>query len=224
MSKKLFYEDPYRKDLTTQLNGTFEDEGRFCVHLEENIFYPHGGGQKGDRGELHIDDKIYTFLNTIKDKYSDDDVLIITKEFVPEIFKGKNVICKLDWDFRYRQMKLHSCVHLHHCMIENVLGKKISHPIVSNIEDGFAFNRYDCEEITKEVVDKANEIFLINIQKGAEVTTYPDIEKKGYRWWECLNYKIPCGGTHIKNLNEIGNVEIKYSTKNNLKTINIKLN
>jgi len=145
----------------------------------------------------------------LKDPYNEDGIIMIISEKVPEDVNGQDVVCKLDWEFRNRQMKLHTSAHLHHCLLEKTAGKSLPFPKVSDIQDGFAFNRYESDEITSELVEKTNEAFRKTISLGAEVKTYPDLIKKRFRWWECLGYKIPCGGVHIKNISEIGLVEIK---------------
>ncbi|MFH1564894.1 MAG: alanine--tRNA ligase-related protein [bacterium] len=212
------------RELRTRIKSIFTEDDKNCIQLEDNIFYPKGGGQRGDKGILIIDGKNIQIIDTLKDQYSDDGVLIITEEQVDESNVGKDVECSLDWDFRYNQMKLHTSVHLHHCIIERVAGKKMPYPQVSSIEEtGFAFNRYESKEITEELIDKANSEFRKVISEGAEVTTYPDAEKAGFRWWECLGYKIPCGGTHVKDISEIGEVSIKYSTKKGKPTVKITL-
>lgn len=196
------------------------------MQLQDSIFYPKGGGQKGDRGVLVVAGSAVKIIDTQKDQYSSDGGnLLIADGAVPEGIEGQSVHTELDWDFRYRQMRLHSCVHLHHCMMEKVKGGKVTYPKTSNIEDGFAFNRYDDPTIDEELVRRANEEMLSAIVAGAEVKTYPDPEKAevGYRWWESLNYKIPCGGTHIKNLSEIGKIEINFSRKAKMPTITITL-
>lgn len=218
-----FYEDQYLNEVDTTIVSSFSEDNKNCVQVAENVFYPHGGGQKGDKGLLSIKDKTYNVIDAEKDPYNDEGVLLITDTEIPEELKGAPVHCLLDWDFRYRQMRLHTAVHFHHCMLEKVAGKTLPHPRISDIQDGFAYNRYETEEITSEMVENANKTFREAIASGAEVKTYPDSEKKGFRWWECLGYKIPCGGTHIKNISEIGDVEIDFSKKKGKATINIKL-
>jgi Ser-tRNA(Ala) deacylase AlaX len=218
-----FYDDFYRKEIDTIIKSSFEEDGRHCLQIQQNIFYPHGGGQKGDKGKVTIDDKEFHVLDTMKDQYSDDGVLLIIDDLPAEDLKEKTVKCQLDWEFRYKQMRLHTAVHFHHCMLEKVNQNKVPHPKVSDIQDGFAFNRYDNKGITEEMVNAANKEFLDAIKKGATVTTYADPDKKGFRWWECLGFKIPCGGTHVSNLSEIGDVDIEYSKKKGQPTINIKL-
>ncbi|HAT74156.1 MAG: Threonyl and alanyl tRNA synthetase domain protein [Candidatus Moranbacteria bacterium GW2011_GWF2_36_839] len=218
-----FHENSYLTEIKTIVVGIFSENEKNCVQVEENIFYPQGGGQKGDRGKLIIDGINYDVIDTIKDSYNEDGILLITAEKIPDDAKGKSVGCSLDWEFRCRQMKLHTAVHLHHCLLEKIAGKSLPFPKVSAIQDGFAFNRYESDEITPELVEKTNQVFREAIASGAEVKTYPDVEKKGFRFWECLGYKIPCGGMHVKNISEIGEVETAYNKKKGMPTVNIKL-
>ncbi len=218
-----FHENPYLTEINSTVTIAFTENDQNYVQIVDNIFYPRGGGQKGDKGTLTINDTNYNVIDTIKDPYNEDGVLLITAEKIPEDTKGRAVFCKLNWEFRYKQMKLHTSAHLHHCLLEKTTGKSFPFPKVSDIQDGFVFNRYENDEITPELVEKTNETFRETVSLGAEVKTYPDSEKKGFRWWECLGYKIPCGGTHIKNISEIGVVKIEYNQKKGTPTINIKL-
>jgi alanyl-tRNA synthetase/misacylated tRNA(Ala) deacylase len=109
-------------------------------------------------------------------------------------------------------------------MLEKAAGKQLPPPKTSDIQDGFAFNRYECKEITPELVDSANSLFTNAVSTGAAVKTYADASKKGFRWWESLGFKIPCGGTHVADLGEIGDVTIAYSKKSGKQTVTITLN
>ena len=221
-----YHNEPYLKEVKTKISGAFEEEGISSIQLEENIFHPHGGGQKGDRGIVIMDGRELQVCDTQKDKYSDSGgVLLVLKEPLTgaEQLAGKEVVCKLDWEFRYRQMRLHSAAHLHHCMMEKEHGSSIPHPKTSDIQDGFAFNRYAEAIITPQLVEAANAEFRKAVEIGAPVIRYPDPEKVGFWWWECLGYKIPCGGTHVADLREIGSLDISFSTKKGNATINIKI-
>ena len=220
---QLYHTQPYLKEIQTKIRSVFKENGKNCIQLEENIFHPHGGGQKGDRGTVIIGNREIKITDTIKDQYSDEGTLLITEEAIGEEMQGKPAVCKLDWEYRYKQMRLHSAVHLHHCLLEKNAGKKLPPPKVSNIEEGFAFNRYETDEITEELAKKANNTMKKQIAEGAEVKIYPDDQKKGFYWWEALGYKIPCGGTHLKDLKEIGDIEFKYSSKKGKPTIKISL-
>jgi alanyl-tRNA synthetase/misacylated tRNA(Ala) deacylase len=221
----VFYDQKYLKDVNTKFVSSFQKDGHNCLTLEDNLFYPQGGGQKGDKGRLIINGNPYTLVNTIKSQAPDlGDAILITDALVPESTgKGESVECHLDWDFRYKQMKLHTCVHLHHCMIESAAGKKVHNPDVSTIEDGFALNRYVTGSIDISLLDEANNKFLEALKTHTQVVTYPDPEKQGFRWWECLGYKIPCGGIHVDYLDEITQVSVSINNKKGYHTIKITL-
>lgn len=219
---ELYYQNGYLTQTNATVISAFDEEGHNCVKFDNNLFYPQGGGQKGDRGEIIISGIVYKIINTIKDPYGTGS-LCITDKLIPESFIGKEANCKLNWEHRYGQMKLHTCVHLHHCMIEKVVGDHLDNPKVSSIEDGFAFNKYPKDFINGDIVEEANKLFLGLLGQDIAVLTYPDLSKENFRWWECLGYKIPCGGVHILNLQEINHVNITSSTKKGFLTIKFTL-
>ena len=148
---------------------------------------------------------------------------MILGEPFPGLDVGTQVKARLDWAFRYRQMRLHSAVHLHHCMLERVSGGPVQHPKASDIADGEAFNRYEGITLDQSLIDLATEAFRSVVGAGAEVTTRDDETREGFRWWDCLGYSIPCGGTHLRNISEIGNVDILYSQKKGKPKVTIRL-
>jgi alanyl-tRNA synthetase len=219
----LFRGNAYLNTITSIITSAFESEGRYFAVLQDNICHPHGGGQKGDRGGLFVQEKEIRVTDTLKDKTVDDGVLLVTAQPIPEDSIGKEVVFRLDWAFRYRQMRLHTALHLHHCLMEQAIGKAIEPPKTSDIQDGFAFNRYAKGIVTAPLVTNAADSFRALVETGAEVMTFPDPAKTNFRWWECLGYRIPCGGTHVANIKEIGTAEVRYSEKKGNPTINIAL-
>jgi Ser-tRNA(Ala) deacylase AlaX len=220
---QLYHLEPYKKEILTTIKSYFAEDGSHYIQLEDNIFHPHGGGQKGDRGVLVLDGEEIAIFNTIKDKYSTDNALLVPEKELTDAIIGKQVLAKIDWDFRYRQMRLHDAVHLHHCVMADIADKELSHPKVSNIEDGFAFNRYEDENVTAELVSRVNVFFIEKIAEGGKVTMSKDENRPGFYWWEVLGYKLPCGGTHLADIHEIGDIDIQYSVKKRQPTITFRL-
>lgn len=225
MTKFLFHDDPYCAEIKTQIAAIFEEEdGGWRVALEDSLFFPRGGGQKGDIGTIDVEGKEYAVAGTVKDEYdSDGRPLLVLNEEPEDLAKGKAITVRLDWPYRFRQMRLHSAVHLHHCMLEKISGTSLPHPKSSEILDGEAYNRYETKEITEELVNQATEAFVNAVASGAPIVTRDDEERDGFRWWVCLGYEIPCGGTHLHDIKEIGAVEIAYSKRKGKPKVTIRL-
>ena len=214
MSAQLYHADPYRTMVTTTVAFSFAEEGKTHVALAESVFYPKGGGQKGDRGTLDFGDRTLKVIDTLKDPESNTGaaLLIVENDGAP-ITDGASVTASIDWDFRWKQMRLHSALHLHHCMLERVSGAKIAYPKMADVRDGEALSVYDGDALSDDLLNQAEAAFFQAIKDGAEIKLYDDAEKAGYRWWEALEFKIPCGGTHPHDLSEIGALAITVSRK-----------
>jgi Ser-tRNA(Ala) deacylase AlaX len=60
-------------------------------------------------------------------------------------------------------------------------------------------------EVLKKVEDDTN-VFLANEH---EISIEPDPDNQEIRIWKCAGLEMPCGGTHVKNTNEIGRIRLK---------------
>jgi Ser-tRNA(Ala) deacylase AlaX len=67
-----------------------------------------------------------------------------------------------------------------------------------------------------------SEEFQNRLKTGAQIKTYAE-EGTDFRWWECMEHKIPCGGLHVDNLNEVGDVDITFSNKKGNITVKFTL-
>ncbi len=217
---------PYLKSHETKIIAVFElDDGRFCIALQDSIFYPQGGGQKGDRGKLRIGNATYAVIDTIKDALSSDErSLCVLEEPAPQLAEGQEILMEIDWPHRFAQMRLHSIVHLHHCEMEQIIGHKLPVPITSDIgTDQTAYNRYETAEVTEEVAQQAFQKMNELVETGAPIETRDDPSNRGHRYWECLGFTIPCGGTHLRDIHEIGAFEIAFSKKKGKPRVSFRL-
>jgi Ser-tRNA(Ala) deacylase AlaX len=61
--------------------------------------------------------------------------------------------------------------------------------------------------ISDEIINQAIEGANTDIKSGVEIKTYEDAKRKGFRWCAVKDYPpIPCGGLHVKNAKEIGEI------------------
>lgn len=194
MTKKLFYDDAYMKEFDATVISVNGNE----ILLDQTAFYPFNGGQAPDNGKLNE-------AKVVDVQKSDEDIIHIIEG---ELKEGDKVHGKLDWDRRYSLMRLHTAAHIVYEIFVEEFGKQKI--IGSNMHPGKARldfeypERLDPEKLQK-VKERANEV----IANGLEIETWEDPEKKGYRWWKASSWKMPCGGTHVKNTSEIGEIKVK---------------
>src|SRR5262249_60700422 len=82
------------------------------VRLDRTVFYPVGGGQPGDTGVLRLaSGRSIAIVDTIKGAAADEVVHVLAPGAVlPE--PGDELVAAIDWERRYRLMRMHTCLHL----------------------------------------------------------------------------------------------------------------
>jgi len=107
MTRLLFREDAYLR----------EAEGRVLAHtaeggiiLDQTVFYATGGGQPGDSGTLIWDGGRIAIATTVKAKGGETALVPAEPVAMPPV--GAMVRQVLDWDRRYRHMRVHTALHL----------------------------------------------------------------------------------------------------------------
>ena len=105
-TEELFREESYLKTCEATVVALTE---RGAVVLDRTVFYPTGGGQPGDIGVLTHDGGSVRIGATIQ---ADGDILHVPEEGQPLPPVGARVAAEIDWDWRYRLMRMHTSLHL----------------------------------------------------------------------------------------------------------------
>lgn len=237
-----FYEDVYRTELDVWVDA-IELDDRFgpCLVLSETLCHPHGGGQKGDRAALLLPPEDLAALGLaaergeaalaiVDTRKADGRILhVLGTALDAEVAEGVLVgshpyRLRLDWLFRWQQMRLHSAAHLLHCFVERVLERPVRFPETSDLQPDFGLNRYEQKELLtpaqlEEVLRQLNAFTA----EGHAIATYPDAERAGFRYWRCEDWVIPCGGTHPADTREIGPVQADLSLKRGRTSLTFRL-
>jgi len=100
MTNKLYWEQPYAKEFSAKVLSI---EGNKVV-LDQTLFYPRGGGVACDTGTLNDIPVTETSKNA--------DLIVHTLSSPPSFRVGSTVQGKIDWDRRYRLMRMHTSGHL----------------------------------------------------------------------------------------------------------------
>lgn len=222
-TKQIYYDDLYRRELECKVISAEPSGNLINVILDQTIFYPEGGGQPSDRGTLGNTKVEYV-------RMIDGEIIHQAKpRTVPmAIGTGTGVKAVLDWNWRYKYMKIHSAGHLLHdvlmTLVKNLTPIKGSH-------GKKAFIEYQGEldpNIKQHLEDKVNKI----AQQGLEIVTkfasFKELEKecqflppnlpkdKPLRMIKIGNFPaMPDGGVQVKNTKEIGKIWIANITVQN---------
>lgn len=203
MTIKLFWQDPYQMQCTakvTEING-------IRVKLDQTIFYAFSGGQESDEGTIGG-------IRVVKaEKIGDKETIIDIEhelERAPDFKVGDSVEVAINKDRRLTHMKLHSAIHIaYYFFIEKYGPLKI---IGSNISTEKARIDFQTDKPLTELADIQEKLNKF-IAEGHSIIRTPDEKSPDLRWWHCGNWKMPCGGTHVANTQEIGSVVLKRKTK-----------
>lgn len=195
--------------------GAREEEGRTVVELNETIFYPQGGGQPYDQGV--IENETGKFL-VEEVRFVEGIVKHIGTGHVFAI--GEQVTLKVDEPRRKLHMRLHSGGHVLDMAINRLgldwkPGKGYHYPEGPYIEYTGEFD--DAENLQKKVEDTANEIIAEGIVTTIKFLPDQLVNGKPARVVLYGDFSVPCGGTHVANLKDIGHIYIrKISNKKGL--------
>ena len=218
MQKELFRNDSYLKTCSSKIIEIL-DEG---LVLDNNVFYPEGGGQPGDVGNIKYDNKTFEIINT---KYIDKKI-VLCLESTAGFNLNQEMICEINWTRRFSIMQVHTCLHLLCSIIKApVTGGQISEGkgrldfdleskpdkefVIENINKLIKGN-FDVKvsSITEEELDKNPELvrtMAVQPPRGSGSIRMISIGQD-------IDYQ-PCGGTHVKNTSEI-NLVIKVKVEN----------
>src|ERR1700738_1517014 len=108
MTELLFWGAGYLRSCGARVTAA-DDRG---IRLDRTVFYPTGGGQPGDTGVLRIaTGQTIAIADTVKGG-GPDEVIHIPAPGSALPGAGTELVAEIDWEQRYRLMRLHTCLHL----------------------------------------------------------------------------------------------------------------
>lgn len=227
VTQTLYLEDSYLQECETTVVSVKEDK---YVVLDQTIFYPKGGGQPHDTGKMIRDEEVFPVVYV--GKFSGE---ISHEVGEPGLQPGDKIKCQIDWDRRYKFMRSHTAAHTLAAILCEDTGTLITGNQISLEKTRFDFN---LKEFSKEVfltyIEKANALFEQDIavkwyeldyDEAIKIPTVsrmagafpPDLPKLRIVEIEGID-KQADGGTHVRNLKEVGQIEFieaKNKGKNN---------
>ena len=213
MSRELFREDSYLRTCSAVV--TLVDHNSVCV--DQTVFYPLGGGQPGDTGEMVWDEGSARIVDS---RNSPEGIRHVLEEGASAPQEGMSVELNLDWDRRYIHMRMHTAMHL----IGSILQYGVTGGNISVAKSRLDFDMEDT--VDKEAVSAALRALVAADHtvscrwiSEAELDAKPELVRTmsvqpprgrgDIRLLDIDNVDLqPCGGTHVSSTGEVGNVRI----------------
>jgi alanyl-tRNA synthetase len=207
-----------KTDVLTQI-GALEElgDGLFFAKLRESPFYPEGGGQVTDAGELLKDDGSVAMLRAAY-RIEDDQVLLFEGE---GFAAGDRVQAVVPWNVRFPTMANHTATHLLHEALRTVLGDHVHQAGSAVRPDKLRFDFTHPQALTPQeqeaVEQRVNEAIFENHRVRTFIVPIDEARNLGAMMLFGEKYgdevrvvevegvsRELCGGTHVRTTAEIG--------------------
>ena len=170
-TKKLYYEDVYKKEFTAKVLECRESKKGYEIILNQTAFYPEGGGQPSDTG-------ILGGIN-VKEVHEKDGELIHYTDGPLEV--GMDVIGKINWGRRFDLMQQHSGEHIVSGLVHEAFGyDNVGFHMGSDVIT-IDFNGMLDEEQMAEIEAKVNQIIWENQEVEIFYPTEEELKNLDYR-------------------------------------------
>jgi alanyl-tRNA synthetase len=209
LTEKLFYKDPYLTQCEAEVKEIINKDGKIFIVLDKTPFYPEGGGQPSDLGEI----------NGVKVLYVYEEGGIIYHQ-VEKIVEVKEVLCIIDFERRFDHMQQHSGEHL---LSGAILKLYNGNNKGFHLGEDYVTLDIDIDGMTDEMLSTVEDEVNSYIYKNREICTYVVTKEESKKFpmrkqidvdedvrvVEAKNMDCcPCCGTHVRRTGEIGIIKI----------------
>lgn len=208
MTEKLYDKDSHLKEFTGTVLSCKKTGEKYAVTLNRTAFFPEGGGQQSDRG--YIGD---AYISDVQIK--NGEILHFADK---PLSVGQAYDCKLDFDFRFRNMQNHSGEHIisgivHRLYGFNNVGFHLGAEMTMDFDGELTRRQLD------EIEDLANKAVYENLPVKAYYPTDEELKSLDYRSKLDLKEDVriveikgvdvcACCAPHVKATGEIGIIKI----------------
>ncbi|MEK4075009.1 alanyl-tRNA editing protein [Paenibacillus sp. FSL M7-0656] len=214
MTQKIYYDSAYTREWHTTITGRVDKEDGVYVTLAETAFYPHGGGQPCDLGQIGG--------IAVLDVNIEDGEVWHKLERTPE---ETEVHCEIDWERRFDHMQQHTGQHL-----LSAITLKLTEAMTLSFHLGTEYDTIDVataelganqltaieQEVNRQIyrnarintswvtAEEAAQLPLVKQPTVTEDIRIVEIEGVEYN---------ACGGTHVSATGEIGIIKLLKTEK-----------
>lgn len=229
----LFRDDAYTAETSAVVTALTPERG---IVVDRTVFYASAGGQPGDRGTLIRADGSEIVLETAVYGPSKVDVIHVPApdSALPEL--GEAVTLRLDWPTRHKRMRMHTALHL----LSVALPFPVTGGSIGEEESRLDFDIPDAgldkEAITAKLATMiatgarvterwiSDDELLANPGLVKTMSVKPPMGTGRVRLVEIEGLDLqPCGGTHVRSLEEIGAVQVTKIEKKGQQNRRVRL-
>ena len=217
----LFRDDAY---MSVAEGAVLAINDRGGIILDRTCFYATSGGQPGDTGFMERADGSKIMIAATVCGETKDEIIHVPApgQPVPEI--GETLTLHIDWDRRYKLMRMHTACHLLTVICPfPITGASVGEE-ESRVDFDMAESGVTKEDVTTKLMELVNgdhPVFLRTIAE-AELAANPGLVKSknvrppsgtGTIRLVCIGEDAavdsqPCGGTHVLSTLEVGDIRI----------------
>ena len=218
----LYYQDAYATEADAIVTHVDNRGGQsVVVVLDRTIFYPEGGGQPADQGEI-VSPTGTVKVQTVRYQ---DGLVRHEGKLVGTIEPGQSVHTSLKWSRRIKYMRLHSAGHLIHDVLMTMAGDLVA---IKAQHGDKAFLEYKgtlAPAVSETLAAHVNEVVHEDLPIRTWDSSYDEVlalcgvvppnlpKNKQLRMLQIGTFSpMPDGGVQVQKTREIGEVVIHHVT------------
>lgn len=200
-----------------------EMEGRQYIVLDQTILYAQGGGQPADHGVIKNDASVFMVTDV---RFKDGIVYHYGEREGAPLSVGDKVVVEVDGERRQLHKRLHSAAHVLDMVVAEmnlpwVPGKGYHFPDGPYVEYAGSLDGFNIEELKEKMEKRIHEIIASDLPTRTVFVSKDEMaqlcrfvpehlpEGKPTRVVLYGQFGVPCGGTHVAHLSEIGSEAIR---------------
>lgn len=220
MTRMLFREDAYLAQTEATVTAHTPEGG---IVLDRTVFYPTGGGQPGDSGQIDWDGCTLEIATAVKAGKGGIALVPAGPQGMPPV--GARISHQIDWERRHRHMRVHTALHL----LSVVIPLPVTGGAVGSERGRLDFDMPEVPDDKAALDERLNDLIDLDLEvtedwiSDEELKANPSLVKTmsvapptGAGRIRLIRIGSgqdqvdlqPCGGTHVARTCEIGRVRL----------------
>lgn len=168
--------------------------------VERTIFYAFSGGQESDAGTIGG--------RVVQNARMEGEDIVYTLSAGHGLHPGDPVRVNIDWNRRYRLMRLHLAAEILLELVQRTLDS--IRKVGAHIGESKARIDFHWPDSLAPLTDSMQKRANALIRSNQDIISAYSDEAGRKRYWEITGFaRVPCGGTHLHTTGEIGEIKLK---------------